>query len=83
MNVSFYFCSRDIPWDNVLAYSLGNCMKEKINSVFSRVKDGIPHVMDIGCICHHANLCCQAAVKTIPYPIDKMLVNIFYHFHNR
>nr|XP_022334271.1 uncharacterized protein LOC111131162 [Crassostrea virginica] len=57
-------------------------MKGKKNSVLSRVKEAQPHVMDIGCICHLANLCCQAGVKTIPYPIDEMLVDIYYHFHN-
>ncbi|XP_078315534.1 SCAN domain-containing protein 3-like [Crassostrea virginica] len=77
--------TRDIPWANVLAYSSDNCstMKGKKNSVLSRVKEAQPHVMDIGCIiCHLANLCCQAGVKTIPYPIDEMLVDIYYHFHN-
>lgn len=57
-------------------------MKGRKNSVISRIMEAQPHVMDIGCICHLANLCCKAGVKTIPYAIDEMLVDIFYHFHH-
>ena len=34
----------------------------------------------MGCICHLANLCVAAAVKSLPVNVDDMLVNIYYHF---
>ena len=39
-----------------------------------------PNVLDLGCICHLANLCVVAAVKSLPVKIDDILVDIYYHF---
>jgi len=68
-----------------MGFSSDNCstMKGRKNSVLSRVMETQPDVMDIGCICHLANLCCQAGVKMIPVAIDEMLVDVYYHFHHR
>ena len=39
-----------------------------------------PDILEVGCICHLANLCVGAAVKTLPVKVDDMLVSIYYHF---
>ena len=55
-------------------------MKGCHNSVLTRIKDVQPHVLDIGCICHLANLCCQQGVKQLPLPVDELLIDVYYHF---
>lgn len=68
-----------------MGFSSDNCsvMKGRRNSVITCVQAEQLHVVDIGCICHLANLCCSAGVKQFPFPIDEMIVDIFYHFNNR
>lgn len=81
----YFFSEKGIPWQNVIGFCSDNCsaMKGRKNSVLSRVIEAQPHVFDIGCIYHLANLCCQAGVKKIPYAIDDMLVDVYFHFHHR
>lgn len=40
-----------------------------------------PYIFDIGCSCHLSNLCTVAAVKTLPMPIEDLLVDTFFHFY--
>ena len=79
------FSLHKIPWENVIGFMSDNCsvMKGRNNSVVSRIRDKQPNLIDIGCICHLANLCCVAGVKELPVPIDEIVVDIFYHFQNR
>ena len=76
--------SHQIPWANLLAYNSDNCsvMKGSRNSVLSRLLEKQPKMVNMGCICHLTNLVTAAGVKKIPYPIDDLLVDIFYHFHH-
>lgn len=80
----YFYSARKIPWVNVLGFVSDNCstMKGKNNSVLSRIRQIQPDVFDVGCICHLANLCCQAGMKVINVPIDEILVDIYYHFHH-
>ena len=68
-----------------MGYNSDNCsvMKGSKNSVLSRLLGKQPRLINMGCICHLANLATAAGVKKIPYPIDELLVDIFYHFHHR
>lgn len=50
------------------------------NSVLSRVQSKQPRVFSLGCLCHLANLCATAALKTLPVSVDNLLIDIFYHF---
>ncbi|XP_060074370.1 zinc finger protein 862-like [Ylistrum balloti] len=61
-----------------------NCsvMTGRHNSVISRIREVQPDIFDLGCVCHLANLCTVAAVKTIPLPVEDLLIDIFYHFHH-
>ena len=83
-HIEHQFVSHNIPWVNLLAYNSDNCsvMKGSKNSVLSRLLDKQPKLVNMGCICHLANLATGAGVKKIPHPIDDLLVDIFYHFHH-
>ena len=65
-------------------FSSDNCsvMKGRHNSVLTRIRAVQPHVLDIGCIGHLANLCHQQGVKQLPRPVDEMLIDVFYHFNH-
>lgn len=36
--------------------------------------------MNMGCICHQANICCGAAVKTLPMSPEDLIIDIYSHF---
>lgn len=78
------FKERDIPWENCIGYisDNANVMIGKKNSVLSRIQEQNPNVYNLGCICHLANLCAQAGIKTFPVPIEDLLVDIYFHFHH-
>ena len=80
--ILLYFSAREIPWSNLIAFSSDNCsvMKGKHNSVLSRIRNIQPDVLDIGCISHLANLCCVAAVKQLPLPVEELLIDVYFHF---
>lgn len=60
-----------------------NVMIAKKNSVQSRIQEQNPNVYNLGCICHLANLCAQAGIKTFPVPIEDLLVDTyFFNFHH-
>lgn len=73
---------KKIPWSNVFGFMSDNCsvMKGRKNSVLSRIQEKQPHVMNMGCICHLANICCGAAVKTLPMSPEDLIIDIYSHF---
>ncbi|WAR09595.1 hypothetical protein MAR_034671 [Mya arenaria] len=52
------------------------------NSLLSRIQEKIPALINVGCVCHLANLCVQAAAKTLSVPDEEVLTDIFFHFHH-
>ncbi|CAC5378676.1 unnamed protein product [Mytilus coruscus] len=54
----------------------------KNNSVLTRVQEKSPNVFNVGCVCHLANICAQKAVKTLPLPVDELLIDVFFHFYH-
>ena len=72
----------EIPWENVVGYAsdTANVMVGVNNSVLSHIRDKQPKVFSLGCLCHLANLCSVAALKTLPVSIDSLLIDVFYHF---
>lgn len=75
---------RNISWQKVFGVVSDNCsvMKGERNSVMSKIKEQQPNLFDIGCICHLANLCCVAAVKVLPLPIEELIIDVYYHFQH-
>ena len=82
--ILFSFSTRGIPWSNLIAFSSDNCsvMRGRHNSVLSRIKNVQPDVLDIGSICHLANLCCVHAVKQLPLPVEELLIDVYFNFSN-
>ena len=73
---------RGIPWDNVIGFSSDSAsvMTGKRNSVLSRVLQRQPKVFSLACVCHLAALAAAAGLKVLPFSIDQLLMDIFYHF---
>ncbi|CAC5413355.1 KCNT1 [Mytilus coruscus] len=78
------FSEKGIPWSNCVGYSSDNCnvMIGKNNSVLTRVQEKSQNVFNVGCVCHLANICAQKAVKTLPLPVDELLIDVFFHFYH-
>uniref|UniRef100_A0A1A8NSA0 Connexin 27.5 n=1 Tax=Nothobranchius rachovii TaxID=451742 RepID=A0A1A8NSA0_9TELE len=73
---------RGIPWENLIAFNSDNAsvMKGRHNSVISGLKTSQPHVQDLGCICHLAQLATGCAIKAAQVPVEDILVGIYTHF---
>ena len=76
------FQRRRIPWANVIGYGSDSAsvMTGRRNSVLSRVLEKQPNVFSMACVCHLAALSAAAGLKTLPFSLDQLLVDIFYHF---
>ena len=57
-----------------------NVIKGVRSGVQKLVKDECPSVLDVGCICHLADLTIKAGMKTLPVNIDQLFVDVFYYF---
>ena len=55
-------------------------MKGCRSGVQKLIKNEIPHLYDVGCICHIADLAIKAGVSSLPVDIDQLFVDIFYYF---
>nr|XP_034963510.1 uncharacterized protein LOC118081241 isoform X1 [Zootoca vivipara] len=73
---------RGIPWENLIAFNSDNAsvMKDKHDSVISRLKTSQPHVQDLGCICHLVQLATGCAIRAAQVPVEDILVRIYTHF---
>lgn len=71
--------SHSITWTNVVGYAsdTASVMVGGHNSVLSRIRN---KVFSLECLCHLAALCAAAALKKLPVSVDKLLIDIFYHF---
>ena len=58
-------------------------MKGARNGVIAKIKEVSPTVIDLGCVCHLANLAMGAALKHSPVNLDELLCDINTHFCNR
>ena len=59
-----------------------NVMKGARSGIQTLIKDENPHVYDVGCICHLADLMVKAGMKVLSVDIDQLFVDTFYHFHH-
>jgi hypothetical protein len=58
-------------------------MVGKKNSVLSRIRLQNPDVIDLGCVCHLANICCQGGIKALSMPVEELLIDVYFHFFHR
>ena len=59
-----------------------NVMKGARSGVQKLIKNEIPTLYDVGCICHLADLTVKAGLKALPVDIDQLFVDVFYYFHH-
>ena len=57
-----------------------NVMKGARSGVQELIKNEHPHLYDVGCICHLADLTVKAGLKVLPVDIDQLFIDVFYHF---
>ena len=57
-----------------------NVMKGARSGVHKLIKNEHPHLYDVGCICHLADLTVKAGLKALPVDIDQLFIDVFYHF---
>ena len=54
-------------------------MKGRRSGVQKLIKNENPKLYDVGCICHLADLCIKAGMKTLPLDIDQLFIDIYYY----
>ena len=57
-------------------------MKGARSGVQKLIKDTIPILYNVGCICHLADLTVKAGLKALPVNIDQLCISIFDYFHH-
>ena len=55
-------------------------MKGERSGVQKLIKNEHPHLYDVGCICHLADLTVKAGLKALPVDIDQLFIDVSYHF---
>ena len=59
-----------------------NVMRGARSGVQKLIKNEMPHLYDVGCINHLADLTIKAGMETLPVNIDQLFVDIFYYFYH-
>lgn len=59
-----------------------NVMNGCRSGVQSLIKRECPDVLDVGCICHLADLTIKAGMGTLPVDIDQLFTDVFYYFYH-
>lgn len=77
-----FFTSHDIPLANFIGFAADGAsnLMGKHNSVSSRLKDTLPGITILKCICHSIHLCSSEAAKTLPRHCEDLLRNIYSYF---
>jgi hypothetical protein len=55
-----------------------NVMKGRRSGIQRLIKDEIPHLYDVGCICHLADF--KAGVTSLPVDINQLFIDLFSTF---
>ena len=73
-----------LSFDNAVSFmsDTTNVMKGARSGVQKLIKNEIPTLYDVGCICHLADLTVKAGLKALPVNIDLLFIDIFYYFHH-
>ena len=50
------------------------------NSVLSRVREKQGNIFSLACVCHLIALSAASGLKALPFSVDNLLIDIFYHF---
>lgn len=73
----------NIPIENVVGFASDttNSMVGQYNSVFSHLKERLPHIACVKCSCHSIHLVASKASAILPRNIEDMLRNVGAHFN--
>ena len=83
--MSNYLWIVGIPLKNIVAFCSDTCnvMMGEHNSVASRLKQAIPHIMIIKCNCHIENLCFKHATTCIPDKYQHGINSIYTYINSK
>ena len=72
---------RSIPWENAVGFASDSAsvMVGVRNSVLSCVREKQPKIFSLACVCHLAALAAAAGLKALPFSVDNLLIDIYYH----
>ena len=59
-----------------------NVMKGARSGVQRLIRNECPHVLDVRCIRHLADLTIKAGIGALPVDIDKLFIDVFYYFYH-
>ncbi|XP_067951926.1 zinc finger protein 862-like [Watersipora subatra] len=84
MHVSVNFSNLKIPWEKVIAFNSDNCsvMKGHRNGVIAKMRAVNPQIVDVGCICHMANLAVGKSLNEALFNVDELICDMVSHFKN-
>ena len=70
-----------LAFDNAVSFmsDTTNVMKRARSDVQKLIKNEIPTLYDVGCICLLADLTVKAGFKALPVNIDLLFFDIFYY----
>ena len=76
--------NKGFDFSNVVAFmsDTTNVMKGARSGVQKLIKNDNPHLYDVGCICHLADLTVKAGMETLPIDIDQLFIDVFYFFYH-
>lgn len=76
------FNKKGLNFDNCVAFKSDttNVMKGARSGVQKLIRNECPHLYDVGCICHLADLTVKAGMESLPVDIDQLFVDVFYFF---
>lgn len=81
--ITKYFEDKQIPYkENLIGFASdgANVMTGKHNSVMSRLKEEIPNIFLMRCICHSFHLCASVACEKLPRGVEDLVRDIYIFF---
>lgn len=71
-----------IPLQNIIGFASDttNVMFGEHNSVVSRLKEKIPEIFTMRCICHSAHLCASYACEKLPRTAEELIRDVYNYF---
>lgn len=76
------FSDLRVPIENCVGFASDNAsvMMGKTNGVQALLKEKIPTLFVLGCVCHSLHLCSSAASKKLPRAVERLTRNIYSYF---
>ena len=80
--LKLFLIKKGLSFDNCIAFMSDNTnvIKGARSGVQKLIHNECPHLHDVECICHLADLTIKAGMKTLPIDVDQLFVDVFYFF---